>query len=143
MAINTVNAKIAELLMWKLSTLVLSPVYPIAWPNEEFNPPIGKRYLQPTFLPNRTQSVGLDSGSSDDYTGLFQVSVFGPTQPDFPGIIGIVDVAGAVVEHFPKFVPIFRNGIKVVVSNKPWATEPMDLSDRNMVAVTVPYRAFV
>lgn len=134
----TVEATIAELLFARLTSLVLSPVLPVAYPGLAFTPPAGA-YLRADFIPNRTENLGLANEASARHQGILQVMAIYPANG---GVIKPTNTAGLVASHFAKGTILYGSGVKLKVYAKPSVGAPMIEPDKVNVPVTVLYRSF-
>jgi len=135
---TAVETKIVEALFARLAALTLLPVHPIAWPNVSFTPPADGRYLRANELPSPTVGIDIATDGTNEYSGLFQVDVFGPLNV---GSSVPQELAGAVVRHFKRGTRLDREGVRIDVMQ---ASIGPALRDDPcwMVPVTVRYRAF-
>ncbi|MQX89133.1 phage tail terminator-like protein [Sinorhizobium meliloti] len=132
-----------DAIIFKAATdrLIAMPgVLPIAAPNVVFpaaGQPLPAKYLRLAFLPNQTRQITMGNDPQQK-RGLFQVSVVWPVGQ---GIIGALDVADQVIDHF-KNQSLFASGVKVTISSEPWAAGPLQEGERVQIPVTIPYIAF-
>ncbi|MQW34946.1 phage tail terminator-like protein [Sinorhizobium meliloti] len=120
--------------------LAMPGVLPVAAPNVGFpaaGQPLPPKYLRLTFLPNQTRQITMGNDPQQK-RGLFQVSVVWPVGQ---GIIGALDVADQVIDHF-KNQSLFASGVKITISSEPWAAGPLQEGERVQIPVTIPYIAF-
>ncbi len=120
--------------------LAMPGVLPVAAPNVVFpaaGQPLPPKYLRLTFLPNQTRQITMGNDPQQK-RGLFQVSVVWPVGQ---GIIGALDVADQVIDHF-KNQSLFASGVKITISSEPWAAGPLQEGERVQIPVTIPYIAF-
>ncbi|MDE3829516.1 hypothetical protein CN157_26005 [Sinorhizobium meliloti] len=120
--------------------LAMPGVLPVAAPNVVFpaaGQPLPPKYLRLGFLPNQTRQITLGNDPQQK-RGLFQVSVVWPVGQ---GIIGALDVADQVIDHF-KNQSLFASGVKITISSEPWAAGPLQEGERVQIPVTIPYIAF-
>lgn len=147
---TTAESIIEEALLHRLSTLVLSPVVPVAWPRTKFDPVPTSPYLRPKFVPVPTQQMALGSNGPNRHSGLFQVSVFYPALPDATasvpkGSIAPAEIAGSVIKHFKRGTIINRNGLFVRVgsadgsANVPWRSPAIEEPGWYQIPVTIPW----
>lgn len=129
-----------EALCDKLAALVLSPVLPIAYPGVTF-PAQGAakpdNYLEVTFLPNQTRQVTLGA-DPQQVLGILQISVMWKSGQ---GFIKPLDIAASIISHF-KGAVLFKNGCRITVTQEPWASGPIQETDRVKIPVSIPYQAF-
>jgi hypothetical protein len=94
---TTTEGAIKEALLARLSTLVLAPVHPVAWPNVNFTPPTGNRFLEPKVVPNTVDRLIIDTDGPHLRQGFLQINV----RDGLNQGTRIDDIAGAVAAHFP------------------------------------------
>ncbi|MQX45539.1 phage tail terminator-like protein [Sinorhizobium medicae] len=117
--------------------IAMPGVLPIAAPNVVFpaaGQPLPPKYLRLAFLPNQTRQITM-ANDPQQKRGLFQVSVV------WQGIIGALDIADQVINHF-KNRSLFASGVKITISSEPWAAGPLQEGERVQIPVTIPYIAF-
>jgi hypothetical protein len=134
----TVEATIAELLFARLTSLVLTPVLPVAFPGLAFTSPAGP-YLRADFIPNRTDNLGLANDASARHQGILQVMAIYPVGQ---GVIKPTNTAGLVAAHFAKGTILHGSGVKLKVYAKPSVGAPIVEPDKINVPVTVLWRSF-
>lgn len=128
------NQAIAAALATQLDTLNL----PTQWENAPFTPTAGVVYVAEALLPGPTLSVGVAGASSDEFGGIYQVTVYAP----LGGTKGAgAAVAKDVADAFPKASQLTYDGVTVHIlrtSQAPAFTS----GDRWAIPVSVTYRAF-
>lgn len=139
MAASTTEGKIADLLLTHLGTLVLTPALPVAMPNVDFKPSAGT-YLEATFLPNSTVNMFRGSTDPNMHQGILQVAV---VYKAADGVVKPVDIAGQVVNHFPKGLKITGQGITIRIDERPSITSPIRDDDRLRIPVSVRYKCYI
>lgn len=102
---------IEDALNFRLSQLVLVPVRRVAWPSISFIATIGELYLEPSFMPNRSQVAEI--GLMRRHVGIYQIIVRGPINTD---LAPLTEIADLIIEHFFD-VTIVRNGLTVRVGS--------------------------
>ncbi|RVJ35382.1 phage tail terminator-like protein [Sinorhizobium medicae] len=120
--------------------IAMPGVLPIAAPNVLFpaaGQPLPPKYLRLAFLPNQTRQITM-ANDPQQKRGLFQVSVVWPVGQ---GIIGALDIADQVIDHF-KNRSLFASCVKITISSEPWAAGPLQEGERVQIPVTIPYIAF-
>jgi hypothetical protein len=138
MAITT-EGQIAELLLAHLEDIEFSPGMPIAYPGIEFEPESGQAYLEAVFLPNATVTRTVNTGGSNQYQGMLQVSVMHPVGK---GALAAMDIAGRVISHFARGTAIYGETIAVRVIRQPFSAPPMTEPDWLRIPITIPYLCF-
>lgn len=111
--------------------------YQVQWENSPFTPPSGV-YLAESFLPADTLAVGISNASSDEYSGIYQVSVMAPkgATKGPPRV-----AADAVLALFPRGLQLTRSGITVTILRASMGPALID-GDRYTVPLSIDYRAF-
>lgn len=128
------NQAIAAALATQLNTVDL----PTQWENAPFTPPAGEVYLAETLLPGPTLSVGVSGTSSNEFGGIYQVTVYAPLGGTKGAGLG---AAQAVAEAFPKALQLTYDGITVIVLRTSQAPA-FASGDRWAIPISVTYRAF-
>lgn len=135
------DAIILSALLDRLGSLAFTPALQIAHPGLDF-PAAGQtkpdNYLAAFFFPNRTTNSEIGSGQ-EQHLGILQVSVFWEKGV---GHIKPLETAAAIIDHFAKGTTLHKDGLKVVIDRKPYASSIIEETDRVQVPVTVSYHAF-
>lgn len=122
----------------RVASLVLSPVHPVAWPNEAFTPPAGP-YLRVEHIPNRTLRVFLPSDSPHHYRGILQIGVMEKlNQP----LAVAIEVAGDVADHFPADQALSSHAVALRITARPSIGPAMPQAAHLMVPVSIEYEAY-
>lgn len=58
------------------------PSYPKAYMNLSYTPTEGVLYLQEFFIPSEVFQVGIEDGSTNEYRGIYQISIQAPVSVD-------------------------------------------------------------
>jgi len=123
----------------RVESLVLSPVLPVAWPNQSFSaPPTG--YLRVTWIPNINRRLGVGSSDAHRRLSLLQIDVFAAKNQN-PAVA--LEIAGLVAEHFPADLALRSNGRKCRVTKTPDIAQPLPTDTHWMVPVTVSIDALI
>lgn len=129
------NQTIAAALASRLAALAL----PTQYENSAFTPVAGVVYLSEALLPSTTVAVGVSTTSSDEFSGIYQVTVHAPKGgTKGPGMAA----AKAIQDQFPRGLELVRDGIKVTVLRSSQAPGFID-GDRWLIPVSIDYRALV
>ena len=116
-------------------------VLPIAGPNVVF-PVAGQtkpaKFLKLSFLPNQTRQITMGDDPQQK-RGILQVSIMWPVGS---GIVGALDVAGAIINQFKNQTIFAASGVKITINSEPWAASPIQDDDRVQIPITIPYIAF-
>jgi len=141
MAATGNTARIERALMYRLSTLTLSPTRRIAQPGQDFTPVAGEIYLAPGFLWNSTERGEVGSQSARRYIGIFQIAVRGPA---IANVEPQTEVADAFIDHFDRQV-ITRESVTVRIGSfnggrsVPWRGSAIIEGGWRLVPVSVPF----
>ncbi len=133
------ETKIEGALLDRVESLVWDAAQ-IAWPNDEFTPTIGTKFLRPTVIPGETLSPGASADSSEDHQGLLDVSLFYPAGS---GALSPQRDASIILKHFKKDTSMLRSDVTVTVSKAPWREAAIQETDWYHVPLRIPYRALV
>lgn len=114
--------------------------YPIAWPNESFDPP-STGYLRIDYIPNTDARLGVNSNSSSRHLSLLQISAFLPKDERFEIA---TEVADTIKAHFPADTRLAftSGGQSVRVTKKPDVAQGLPTDQFFMVPVTVRLETF-
>ena len=123
----------------RAQALVLSPVLPVAWPNEKYDPSPSQNYLRVTHIPNVNRRLFLGSSDPHQRLGLLQVDVFGKRNEN---VAVTVEIAGKVAQHFACGTEMWRDGLRVSVTKAPDVGQPIDGDTHVQVPVTIAYECF-
>ena len=86
---STALSDMANIFATALSGLALG--YPIAWENQVYNPTAPNIYLRPHMLPSSVQALGPGQGAMNRHDGIYQISVFCPSEGGWGPLLGIAD----------------------------------------------------
>lgn len=132
-----IYADIQQALETKLSNFAIANSYDIAWPNVSFTP-AADPYLTSFNLPAETSTLGLSIGSSDDYSGIFQVDV---RCPKGSGSNDSRTITNNVMAEFSKGSEQTANTTTVLIEQS-WASGAFDIGDAWFsIPVSIRYRA--
>ena len=109
---------------------------PIAYENEDYEPVIGTLYLEETFMPNTKDPVGISHTSSDDYEGMYQITV---RSAKGGRRFDAQEQARLLALHFPRGAEYTYNSTKVKIVTVEVNQGLMD-NERYIVPVTVSWR---
>lgn len=135
------TTRIEGALLYRLSTLVLTPPRRIAWPGLAFTPVVGEIYLAVGFLWNGIERGETGSRAARRHYGIFQVNVTGPS---VAGVEPDAEVADKIIEHFDRQV-INRNDVIVRVGSfsggrsVPWRGSTVVETGWRLIPVSVPF----
>lgn len=128
------NQAIAAALATQLDTLNL----PTQWENAPFTPTADEVYVAEALLTGPTLSVGVAIASSDEFGGIYQVTVYAP----LGGTKGAgLAVAQDVADAFTKGLKLTYDGLTVIILRTSQAPA-FQSGDRWAIPVSVTYRAF-
>lgn len=142
----TVETSIWLALRARVASLVLTPVHPVAWPNESFTPPQSGTspapYLKVQHFPNTTDRIFIGSTDPQRFKGILQVSVMSVLNQN---AAIAAEVAGKVADHFPTDLILAYGGVRVRVTKHPDVAQGMrdDAAARWQTPVSIYYQAFI
>ena len=139
MATPTVETAIWLALRGRVESLVLSPVYPVAWPNESYQPAAGVPYLKVEHIPNRTLRAFIGSDDPHHYRGILQIGLMTKLNRDLA--VGL-EVAGDVADHFPADLKLTAHGVIVRITAHPGVGLPQPQATHLMIPVSVEYETW-
>lgn len=122
----------------RVEALTLSPVLPVAWPNESFTPP-PTGYLRVTWMPNVNRRLFLGSADPHQRLSMLQVDVFAKKNQN---VAVALEIAGKVAAHFPADLRMTAHGIACRVAKAADVGQPLPDEAFLMVPVTVAIEAF-
>jgi hypothetical protein len=135
---NGIETKIFRALTDRLDAFIIANPIAVAYPGRGFTPTQETPYLRVSWLPARTEPVSIKT--TNDYTGLLQISVF---WPDSKGIVQAVGKASEIIAHFRRTTFLYREGVRVKIHRPPYAAPAMQEPGWVQIPVDVPYQAFV
>lgn len=122
----------------RLQTFPAAGVPPIAYENTPYEPVEGSLYLRENFMPNIKERVGVSHTSSDDYEGIYQITVAdGRGDRRFDA----QEQARLLSLHFPRGAEYTYNGVTVKIVQSRVNGAVVDENWYN-VPVTIEWRAF-
>ena len=119
-----------------LRALTLSPAHPIAWPNVDYTPPNGHKFLRINEFPAIANPITLNNGAIE-YRGFIQIDVFGPLKV---GLNTQKAIAAAVATHFKAGTVLFSGSTKLRISSAVVGANLIS-DPRMMIPVTVNWSA--
>jgi len=133
----TVFADISNALDTRLNTL--SPLPPVAWPNREYIPIVGTKWIRPALLPADTIAATIgDTSSTDLNTGIYQVDIFTKAGE---GKNDAMVQADLIADHFKRDTELTYNAHTVVIKNV--SQSPAQINNGwFQVPVNIEYYAF-
>ncbi len=131
-----VEASIFEGLAAHLSTLVLVPAMPVAFPNVNYEPdPAG--YLSVSHIPTETNQIDLGDTGQNRFTGVFQVSVHWPRGQ---GEVKAQERAASVSAHFKRGTDISQDGLAIRIISPPNVAAAIYEDEFVQLPVSISYR---
>jgi len=123
----------------RLATMQASGVPPIVWENSEYTPVHGTLYMRENFFPNIKTQVGLEDTSTDNYEGIYQVTI-----SDWTGNrrFDAQEQARLVSVHYPRGSEFTYNSVKVRITRSVIET-PFINENQFFVPISIYWRAFV
>jgi hypothetical protein len=122
----------------RVQALALSPVLPIAWPNEAFTKPSGG-YLRVTWIPNINRRLFLRGSDPHQRLSLMQIDVFAKKNQN---VAVALEIAGQVAAHFPADLKMSAHGVTAQVTRAPEIAQPIDDDTHLMIPVTIRCSVF-
>lgn len=123
----------------RVEALALSPVLPVAWPNEAFEPPLSG-YLRVTWIPNINRRLFLRGSAPHQRLSLLQVDVFAKKNR---AVAAALEIAGLVASHFPADLRMSAQGVTARVQSAPQVAQPIDDDTHLLVPVTIPIEVLI
>jgi hypothetical protein len=140
-ATGTLSA-IEEALHYWLSQLTFTPSLYIAWPGRAYNPALGSPYLEPDFMPNKTEYGSIGANALRRHRGLYQVLVH---DAENVGTNPVAEKADLIIAHFLPPLTVERNGVRVRMGSfdestpLPWRARSHSEAGWITVPVTIPW----
>ena len=139
MAPPTVETAIWLALKERVKTIPLSPLPPIHWPNEIYEPKVGTAYLKVEHIPNTTQRVFIGSMEPHRYRGILQIGLMTKLNQQ----VGIaLEMAGGIASHFPPDLRLVAHDVTVRVTRRPDMGPAQPQSTHLMIPVSVEYETW-
>lgn len=135
---DSVEAKIATLLLSRVAALSITPPLSVSYPGVSFTPPAGT-YLEVNLIPNTNVNRGLGSTDSTQFRGILQVTVVAPANG---GIIAPTSIAGKIADHFERGTALADGTLQIKISGRPSIAPPIQDPDRISIPVSVNWYAF-
>jgi hypothetical protein len=134
----SIETQIWLALKGRVQSLVLSPVLPIAWPNEDFTKPL-TGYLRVTHVPNVNRRLMIGSAGKHQRIGLLQVDVFSKKNEN---AAVAAETAGQVAAWFPTDLRMRYGAVTVRVTKAPDVAQAIADDTHWLTPVTIAYEAF-
>lgn len=113
----------------------------VAYENGRTKEPVnGQAYYAEYFLPSKTSGLFLGFDDPDEYKGIYQVSIFTPSNSGRPALTFSAD---DVIAHFKKGTVLSNGSLSFCIEETASITPIEDEGPWSMVAVRIPYRIFV
>ena len=130
------HRKISAALSTRLAAMPSLPS--VAWENAPFTPVSGTVYLSESYLPATTTEVGIADYSSNQFIGVYQVSVYA-NSGDYK--LEAQTLADSVAAHFSRGIALTYEGQKVRIEVSSIANA-LPEGDRYMIPVSINWRSF-
>lgn len=129
----------------RVKSLVLDPVHPVSWPNEDFKKPqkdngTPSPYLVVQHFPNKNSRLFLGSTDPQHMQGILQISIYSSLNQDSSVMS---EFAGQVVAHFPTDMQLTNGDIRLRVTKRPDVGQGLRDSTYWMTPVSISYELFV
>lgn len=121
----------------RVAALTLSPVHPVAYPNESFTKPVGG-YLRVTWSPNINRRLFLRGSDPHQRLSLLQIDVFEKLNQN---VAVAMEIAGLVAAHFPADLKMTAQGVAARVVKAPDVAQPIPDDTHLQIPVTVQIEA--
>ena len=119
---STAFSDMADIFAAALSALALG--YPIAWENEVYDPTAPNIYLRPTMLPATSQGMGPGSSAMNRHDGIYQISVFCPSEGAWGPLLAIVDTLATAFKRGTTFTQGTTTVIVKSCQRGPYTEDP-------------------
>lgn len=106
----------------------------VAWENVTFDPEHNEPYVASFMLPATTRAVGMGDGSTNDYTGIYQINV---STKKGNGTKRPRELVDSLLIAFDRGVSL--DGVRIEHS---WASGAIPTDARYTVPISVRYRRF-
>lgn len=133
------SGDVYKALMAKVAALVITPdALPVSYPEpvEQFDPPVGGKYLQADLFLNAHAWQGLSAGHLKQ--GLLQVMVVWPRGQ---GLVAPKAVAAQIVTHFASGTVMTSGAAKVKVTGDPVEASPLYEPTSVSIPISIPWTA--
>lgn len=125
-----------------LNTWATTNSVPVAWENLSSSAALSAPYVMPFLLPVETASVGVAISDNQDFTGIYQVSIY--TEKG-KGTKASRDLVNSLLESFARGVSVdvpVTGGVQKVLIEKAWTAGALDSGPWYTVPLSVRYRSF-
>ncbi|TPM39585.1 phage tail terminator-like protein [Mesorhizobium sp. B2-3-4] len=135
----SIETQIWLALKGRVQALTLSPVLPIAWPNETYVPSPTQNYLRVTHVPNINRRIIIGSAGKHQRIGLLQVDVFTKKNQDASVA---AEIAGQVAAWFPTDLKLRYGATNVRVTKAADVAQAIADDTHWLTPITIAYEAF-
>jgi len=139
MAVNGLEAGIADALLYHLSLFSYSPAIPVAYPGIKYTPTPDATYIEAHFFTTPTDRLFMTTNAPHEHGGLLQLSL--RTKLGLGDIASRI-IAAAVLSHFAEDVPIDRNSVRVRVLGRGTAAAGRQDGAWWHTPITIRWRCF-
>jgi len=137
------ESMILEALFARLRALVLSPVLPVQWPDQDFSKPADGRYLRVQLIANTTTRLTISSDGPHQHMGIFQLTL---VTPILTGELSARQEAGRIASWFPADLRMVFGSVMVRSTKRPSVADPypdVRVTSDLLTPVSVEYEAYV
>jgi hypothetical protein len=115
---------------------------PVAWENFASTTVLATPFVSPFLLPVETGNAGISISDNQDYTGIYQISVY--TEKG-KGTKASRDVVSSLLEAYSRGVTVdipVSNGVQRLLIESSWTASAIDSEAWYNVPLSVRYRLF-
>lgn len=137
------ESMIMEALLVRLRALVLSPVLPVAWPDQPFTKPADRRYLRVQLMPSSPVRMTIDSDGPHQHLGIFQLTL---VRDILQGELSARQEAGVIASWFAADTRMVFGSVIVRSTKRPAVADSyldVKVTSELLTPVSVEYEAYV
>lgn len=135
----TIEEKIETALFTYLSEREFIEGILVSWPNVDFIPPNGARYIRVEHMPNVVTRLFLRGDAPNLRQGILQITAVTPLNV---GASSATALAGEIAAQFPADLAIFGESVKVRIQSAP-SIQPAEKTDVSWdVQVDIYYESY-
>lgn len=127
------NAQVHSLLRQQFASI---PAYEKSYVNIPYTPTQGVVYLRENFLPAQIYPVGLEDTSHDEYSGIYQITIYAPENA---GVNASYDAVDTIRTYFYRGLK-FDDFIRI---EKVYDVPPLIYDTWIATPVRIEYRGFI
>jgi hypothetical protein len=134
---DSATTTILKAMLANLDAIVLSPVLPIAQPGIPEDPPAIGMWLEARFFPNEVRDLVWNNHARVLVKGYLQVAV--GWRPSEDSLMAASRVADTIIAGFEKGLEVGPARVK----KTPWTSSAIDLPDKSLLPIIIPYMGIV